>query len=246
MTYNASKVVPFCRASRADAASDDFTRRKFEWLDRVSVDRSVGSFAFRVAYLLSGYFNRTTGAAFPSQTTLAVRLGATVRGVQKALRELVEAGHLVVEEAAGRGRTNQYRPALQNTNHGSSFADKNTNHGSSFTGGNNEPPFRKTRTVVRTEPSEEHLREESRSSDLHKARAKTTAKLGSQNLEAQFFEWWSHYPRKVGRRRAQEIYTYLVSRGEVTPEQLQAGAIRYSAACDGRDQKYIKHPDMAQ
>jgi hypothetical protein len=235
-----ANVLPLTAPRKA--APDDFTRRKFEWLERISLDPSVGPFAFRVAFVLSGFFNRTTGRAFPSQETLALRLGATVRGIQKALRQLCEAGYLTVIEALGRGHTNQYSPTVENTNDGSPFTSENTNGCSPFVEGNNEQPFRKTRTAVRTEPFEEPSEEKPSSSVSCKSKAEATSKLGSKGIDDQFAKWWSCYPRKVEKKGAQSIYVRLVKKGDATPEQLLAGAMAYSAACANRDRKYIKHP----
>jgi hypothetical protein len=71
---------------------------------------------------------------------------------------------------------------------------------------------------------------------------KPTSKLGSQEVDAQFAEWWSCYPKKVEKKSAQKIYARLVKKGEVTPEQLLIGAKAYRTLCANRDPKYIKHP----
>jgi hypothetical protein len=125
-----------------NAAPDDFTRRKFEWLDQVAADRSLSPLAFHVAYLLSGYLNRATGEAFPSQETLAKRLGCTVRGVRKLVGQLVDGDHVEVLESHGRGRMNIYRTIMKNRNSGSSLHDENRNAGSGIRE-KPEQPFQK-------------------------------------------------------------------------------------------------------
>jgi hypothetical protein len=224
-----------------NAAPDDFTRRKFEWLDQVVADRSLTPLAFHVAYLLSGYLNRATGEAFPSQETLAKRLGLTARGVRKLVAQVSDGGHLEVLEAHGRGRMNIYRTIIKNRNSGSSLHDENRNAGSGI-GEKPEQPFQKTGTAVPTNPLIEPSEKKSSSSVVRKSVAKGTSKLGSQEVEAQFAEWWSCYPKKVEKKSALKIYECLVKKGEATPEQLLTGAKAYRTVCANQDRKYIKHP----
>jgi len=136
-----------------------FSTLRAQWLEDVENDSGVSHMQFRLAYVLAGYFNSDTGKAWPSQETLANRLGVTRRGIQKALAALAARGHLHIESAEGRTNTNHYSP-LKNGE--PAFAilfggdDKTrtpvpemANAGS--WGG--EPPFQKQRTAVRTEHS---------------------------------------------------------------------------------------------
>lgn len=99
--------------------SDDFARRKFEWLGRVEADSALPAYHVRIALRLSGYFNRETGEAWPSQETLARGDLRAVRGVQKALKSLIANGHLEVIADTKLRRTNRYKMAIKDTNSGS-------------------------------------------------------------------------------------------------------------------------------
>jgi hypothetical protein len=57
-----------------------------------------------------------------------------------------------------------------------------------------------------------------------------------------FAEFWSVYPKRVGRRKAEAIYGRAIAKREVTPEALIAGAKRYAAECAGKEAQYIAHP----
>jgi hypothetical protein len=58
----------------------------------------------------------------------------------------------------------------------------------------------------------------------------------------QFAEWWAQYPLKKGRKEAAKRYGQVVAKGEATPEDLLAGAMRYAAERSAQDPRYTKHP----
>ena len=107
-----------------------FTRNRLAWLDAIIRDSNVTHFAFRVAYVISGFINRERGYAWPGQATIAGLLESTRRGVQKAIDNLVERGYLEVHIGGGRGHANEYR-----------MSSEKVNHGSPFINGKGEPPF---------------------------------------------------------------------------------------------------------
>lgn len=90
---------------------DDRTRRLFEFLDRVCADGDLPPLAFRVAYALAQFRNRSTGAAWPRVATLARAVGAKPRTVQAAVKALEDAGYLD-RETRGGGRSSVYRLLL--------------------------------------------------------------------------------------------------------------------------------------
>jgi hypothetical protein len=57
-----------------------------------------------------------------------------------------------------------------------------------------------------------------------------------------FAEFYRVYPRHVARGAAERAYRRIIKNGEATEAELLAGAMRYAAAQDGTDPKYIKHP----
>ena len=87
----------------------NFAARKFEWLDKVCNDRKLTPLAFRVAYKIASFVNRASGYAHPSHQRLANALGVTRRGVQKAIEQLAERGHISIEVAKLEGTANRYR-----------------------------------------------------------------------------------------------------------------------------------------
>jgi hypothetical protein len=57
-----------------------------------------------------------------------------------------------------------------------------------------------------------------------------------------FERWWGLYPRKTGKREAQQIYERLIRKGEATHEELLLGVMRYAAERQGQETRFTKHP----
>ena len=100
---------------------------KLAWIEQIAIDRNSSHFEVRVALAIS---RRLLGAgeAYASQETLANTIGASVRGVRKAIVALREHGHLDVNIAGvGRGHATVYRPIVKRRNGGSSFQAEKRN-----------------------------------------------------------------------------------------------------------------------
>jgi hypothetical protein len=62
------------------------------------------------------------------------------------------------------------------------------------------------------------------------------------HTDSDFELFYRQYPRKVSKVAALKIYRRIVTKGEATPADLLAGAMRYAAERSGQDPKYTKHP----
>lgn len=83
---------------------------RFLWLKQLASDTGLSPAALRVAVFLADNTNKTTGLAFPSQETIATKIGVTTnRAVQKLIALLVERGHMAVTPGRGKGKTSEYR-----------------------------------------------------------------------------------------------------------------------------------------
>lgn len=220
----------------------------FGWLQAVTTDAKLGHFAVRVAVALSAFFDRNGGYCWPTQETLANRIGATPRGVRNALDELTAAGHLEVIEQRGRTHTNRYRPimekrndgssiAAENRNHGSGISSDNRNDGSSFEGVKPEPLFHKTGTAVPPEPIRQDLEDKR---DISPPLSPKRPKRQNGEVDPEFDRFWQQYPRKVSRGAARKAWETAVRRAEVPA--ILAAVMRYAAERDGQDPRYTKHP----
>jgi Helix-turn-helix domain len=84
---------------------------RLKWLNLVGSKTYLSPIAKAVAVrLVSGYLNRLEGRAWPAHATLARDLNVSVATVQRALRELVNDGLLLINSHKSSGRTNDYVP----------------------------------------------------------------------------------------------------------------------------------------
>jgi len=210
---------------------DQFTRRLWGWLQQVLADRKLRPLALHVAVYLCARFNRETGDAFPSQERIAEALQVSRRGVQGAIRQLAEHGHLQVDVNKGRRHEdkynrNRYRPLLKKT------PELNANQSAHLVevkcepecawGANGSAPGGRTgvRTNYKKEPFQEPPAE----------------------MDAQFDAFYSAFPRHVAKGSARRAFHRIIKNGSATAEQLILGAKRYAAERAGQDPRYTKHP----
>ena len=114
-----SKVVQFPSREKGD----DFTARKLDWVEAVTIDSSVSAEAARLAILVAiRFLSRRSGSAFPSQKTLGHVLGITDRQVRRHMGALIEAGY-IAQINRGRNKSNEYRMAFP-TGHQTSSGTK--------------------------------------------------------------------------------------------------------------------------
>jgi hypothetical protein len=247
--------------------ADDFTRHRLVWLDRIAADRDVSPLGFKLAYVIGGFISRKTGDAWPSQKTIANRLGVTTRAVRNLVDQLAAAGHLEAVDARGRGKTIHYRMAAKNRNNGSSFqASQRGNDGSGFRERAPEPKsgtamhekrnghVDKSGTAVPPEPFEEPFEEPSDKNyvetDLFddrkngsETRPQKTSKKGKPKAsETDFDAWYGIYPRHVSRGAAETAYQRIVGSRKASVAELMAGALRYAAEREGQEPRFTKHP----
>ena len=64
----------------------------------------------------------------------------------------------------------------------------------------------------------------------------------ADDLDAEFADWWAHYPRKLDRLKALKAYRAARRKG-VTADELKLGVMRYAAECDRNQTQpnFIKH-----
>lgn len=81
---------------------------RIRWLVQVATDPALSRLTYRVATIICDHVNLTEGYAWPKVETMADMLGVSRQGVQKAVGELKEGGHLIIDPSPGRGRSNRY------------------------------------------------------------------------------------------------------------------------------------------
>lgn len=219
--------------------ADTFTRDRLRWLDLIFADTELDHLAFRVAYLLSQLFNREKGNAWPAVGTLAKGVGASSRGVQKAVAQLEARGYLTRDIGRGRGGSNSYRPILnpaENTNSSAHFATpKNMNSSAPpeqqcTPGVNSSAPG--GRTAVHPNPFDRTPLKEP-FDESPSAPAVT---------EDPFEGWFRQYPRQWGKSAAKQQYEKVTRAGRASPDELLLGAMRYAEERTGQDPRFTKLP----
>lgn len=87
----------------------DFTRRKFEWIERVARCSTAQRYSHVAIILVTTYLHRKKMIAWPSQETLAEEVGIGRATVQRALRSLARGGHIKVRKVGhGPDNHNEY------------------------------------------------------------------------------------------------------------------------------------------
>lgn len=242
--------------------TNERARHKFRWLNQIARDPSVSDATFRLAFLLSNFFSREDGTAWPSQETLARLLGKSIRAVRTASDALAVFGYLAIEVSRGRGRSNRYRPILKNRLETSGFecgkAEEDFRFSDQKTGspahekrknsdkktGRILPTNSINRTYERTYSLRESDHRNEFSDNKMPAKKEGLSKVShlakQKQIEAGFAEFWSVWPRKVARADAERAYGRAVKAG-ADPAAVLEGARRYAAEVVGREEKFIAH-----
>jgi hypothetical protein len=202
--------------SGSSAMADDFTKRQFQWLDGVAADPMVTAAGFLLAYRIVKHINRGTGDAWPSQATLAAEARLTVRSIRDLSAQLEAAGHLTIIGSRGRGVSCRYRWILREES-------------------DQPEPESEAQTEIETvvAPQDAELFPDSETAPKPAPRTKP------KDLAADFEAWWLQYPRKRSKGAARKAYDK--ARKSATAEELELGAMRYSAMRSSEDPTYTMH-----
>jgi hypothetical protein len=205
---------------RQAMSADDFTRKRFQWLDQVASDPGISGSTCKLAiYIACRFLNRKTNTAWPSQPVLAELLGMRRRkSVRYCVDQLVTGGHLAVDVSHGRSVSNRYRIILKDVA-AHDDADE-TDDPAQTTLFPDDPPPAKAKACSAAAPG-----------------PRTSA------IDEAFDIWWDQYPKKIAKKAARKVYGRIISKSEASSEELLAGVMRYGAASAGTAARYIKSPD---
>lgn len=113
--------------------SKESTRARLLWLDELMGAVANGLLppsAFNVGYVVSGYINSESRIAWPSEATMAARIGLEEGTVQKRISQLRSAGFLTVSRV-NRKLTNRYQLARPSKSYDNAKTDPYLNAGQS-------------------------------------------------------------------------------------------------------------------
>jgi len=248
------------------------------WLRKINRDAALTAASdLKVAVAIWLHVNRTSGKAWPSISTIARETALHDRTVYRSLERLEARGHLLIDHRGGLSNCNDYRLNLddsQTTVNGDNFdrvklsgnGDNPVTEILTASSSNPDNLVAETLTASSPEPLNEpfteplneltslslgdsdHERESSQQAKKEKKQA-DSRKSKQESEAAGFAEWWEQYPRRVAKAAARTAYERAVKSGKVTPADLLAGAMRYSAERDaaikaGRpdEHRFTKHP----
>lgn len=180
---------------------------------RVIVENRMHTHLVTYAYLCARY-NANVGAAWPSKRRIAQDTGLSVRTVKRHISDLCAVGLLEREERRrpdGGNMTNFYRILTVDRPEPAMSPE----------GGRAEDPG-----GVMDAPQKESVEEE------HSSRKKSV-----YNYSSKFLEFWSEYPRRVGKRTAFRAYQSALKRA--SHEEILTGLAKQRFSIDI---KYIPHP----
>jgi hypothetical protein len=210
-----------------------------------------------VAVELSDYFNEDDngGRAWPGLRTLGDPIGLHEVSVLRAMRRLEVGGHLrVVPGRPGRGQTNQYwmaiKPAAGQVLDAAKPAAGQVSDKNKPANQSGKPANQSKKPAGRQQNhSKNHSKNHSRDIDSPPAGDFFKKESGEENNKkntdattgaARFGEFWTAYPKKVGKLDAERAFAKALQRAGA--DELIAGARRYAGERSGQDQKFTKHP----
>jgi hypothetical protein len=65
--------------------------------------------------------------------------------------------------------------------------------------------------------------------------------ISTSAISVAFDEWWRQYPKHVAKAAAHRAYERILRKGDATPEQLLAGALRYAGERLDQEPRFTKH-----
>lgn len=214
----------------------------FTWRSALTCEASpLNSSQRLVGLVLSLHMNEVGASCFPGHDRLAHETGLHRVTVTRAVRDLERRGFLRItarDRADGQFTTHDYEAVIPaSVRDATRVAQGYTDHVAQSRshvapGYVDHVAQRYTRATVRANPRA------SGESVSQRARAKPMQR------SAQFDEFWTAYPRKVGKRVAALAFARRVAEG-ASPQELVAGAQRYAewiAAGAVESPRFIAHP----
>jgi hypothetical protein len=225
----------------AGAAEKSFNQIRAAFMRRASAP-NIPHAVFKLSWLLAyRYMNNETRTARPSQTSLAADLNVSIRTVQRLLDILQPLGLVIVAAS-----TYWIEPEPDKA---TPMSPINTTpmspiEGQKATSSDREHDIqRQNRRQSFVAPTKKkNLEEELREERLPRAGAREGENATDLDLAFEdFFRQWCP-ERQTGKEAARRLYKRLVRTGLATVPQLNGGAMRYGAACEGRELRYIATP----
>lgn len=175
------------------------------------------------------------GEAFPARETLADKLGVTARQLYRYIKELEGLGLLAVERP-GLGKTDRYRFPRHDWMSDSQRTDMSAQDRTNPSGQDRPDVSSPISNVLIESGEENHL-----NNAYHRTHPQQGKRQKPNHADPAFEQFYSAYPRKVARTKAQFAWLTLKPSPELVA-QIMAGVGRYVEQVRGKDTEYIAHP----
>jgi hypothetical protein len=174
--------------------------------------------------------------AFPKQETFAQSMGWSVRSLQMYLSELIKFG-LIRTVRHGRNKPNSYRFRYHPIMASTLRKPLDTQDLACHNLDTQDLACPDTQDLAYPYNDEEnHLRESIKEKNIIKKE-----KIG---FDEEFKEFWKTYPRKVAKKKAEEIYKRILKKGVASHAEVMEGLKSQITDWrnDNRETQYIPHP----
>ena len=167
--------------------------RKFALVPEWVIDLKISNSAFRLYAILARYADYNTHRAFPSRETLAERMGASVKTVERAVAELQEVG-AIKRENRGRYHSNIYTLVMDDPQGTKMSPDKNVPGEDKNVPRGDKNVRRGDKDVALTRTIEQELK----------------------NKKDIFDQFWNLYPKKADKRKAEKALEGALKRATLS------------------------------
>jgi hypothetical protein len=185
------------------------------------LDSGLSDKAVRLYAVLAGYADAETGQAYPGRKLLSKRLACSMKTIDRAVSELIEAGAVKKQQ---RIKDGHYQSSL-------------------YTVVRIDPVSGKTPPSDTDDPTSRHPRPDLASPVSHRTITTELEPVEPKplnNIDSHFDTFWAEYPRKQGKGKAREAFRTAVKNAGV--DAVIAGAVRYASDPNLPDPQFIPLP----
>lgn len=200
-------------------------KHKFTW-QSAFMDSDLHSTTKLVLFVISSFMNAHGDGAFPTISTISKKSSLSIRAVKKHIPIAVEVGWLIKYKHGFSGKkwaTNEYNISFPDL----SVAD--------ITNGAPDAPHKNN--VVHDVPDGGAYE---CNNVVHQVPTNRPVNRPVNKGDVGFEEWWSIYPRKIGKGAAKKSYKKAIKK--ISHSDLIVITNRYQKGVSGTDKQFIPHP----
>ncbi|MDI4663844.1 helix-turn-helix domain-containing protein [Xanthobacter autotrophicus] len=221
---------------------------KWKLMNLVMSDHDLSASARNLFFVLTDHYNAKTCQCDPSMDRLAARIGLSRRRTAQTLRELEQLGW--VRTTPSKGARNSYDLAFERV---TSTLEKNDDPEVDFTPDTSHPDWDEENLIRSREdnqgkkkgggfpPPPPHSDLDITEPPHDPAPPCAPSRMKVDEFGEDFTEWFNQYPKREGCDGARREYAAARHRG-ATAGDLLNGVLRFAAACQGKEARFITMP----